>query len=1682
VTPLALMLTAVVVLSAALILIPAIQSVGFDRLARGYFIAYALAVCATLATAVSYFVGFDAQSNPRLPLAGQRRFAHLGYYADPGGQFVFVGKAGGREFEHEALGEDERVTLTPLWNDRAANEWRINYKASTRPLRVGGHCINVPEQWWLSPGDVLTVFDGAGGEARFFSVRWDASANWYGVENTYSYSQGVRRGGQLAYDVNPRGREVRDLPFSAQVLREGRRMSFMLAHPLTSFEEEQPKGGAWAEVFEGITWVREQQGDSRSRMGVLVSKSLFEERGIEVYKNGVRLDQPAGEGEQTFASDKTVFYGLGFDNTLNVRLQNHPEFDPARVEVFFVAPQTWPLPPPAQGAAGPGGGDIIITSGKEYIPIDSYYVNLGGPGQAFYAKARLSDALDSVTVNDGKAESVHGLNEVFRLGDLKRGALLALTPTEPSIKYAGWWVIGFLLLAALAFSMDALRGRAARWRLDLAWTLVWGLTLTILTVRFILAYRLSLLPPADATPNELANVFHRGLGVSFKALLIFPSGLIAMRFLARSDAFKDLLDRLSTLLSRLRAWLAVRLGSLLARAGVGPSGWLMRAAVPWSRRHGLFVLCALAPLLWIVLSRAFGQAEALFGGSLRLNLLTHVILVALIALTAERLADSSGVAYKLGAAVSVLLTLGLMIFWIGDRGFLIYGIAFGLYIAALLLWEKRRTYFRFIIPVLVVVILSVPPLLGYIWSQNLQGTYLGDTTNFRIASYTQTENAVLLARSDDADTNIDRFLSNIQQHWQMLLYAARGAREPSGFGRAPLTHKAMTYATSMADCVYSVYLLSEHGTAAGCLLVLVYIMLCLALMYGSWYLPSSSEHRALPLLAVGAFFVCNALYMASANISLLPFTGQNIPLLSLYSTTDLVQNWLLLALCVWLLTNGVSVSTSTILKGRPAVRELGKAFLALVLLWGAVFTYSLRAMAESPRYDKYTKGFDLRSDVLDEIKLNVDPQRNNKWALVGETMTPQPFAYVSEIEQRYAQQFNEREGIKKYSRDDGLYYIQRLSNSQRALRVNDRYFRMESPFAPRRELWRGLILSRDDQTESLVGVLGRPLQVTLSDEGQTQALSINKQGATPDTRSTLLEGCGRDLVQVELKRQGGRLLIGHKKGDWVVYVNGNTIQEDRELNPHDIVVVERGSACRYSMMYLGPQPAPLAYVKWQNGEDQRIVLEPTVASLVYAIGSAADRTVQNGQAVTDRLTLTLDMPLQHDLQQAVADYAGGDPHYRANDPFMTDSLAVSVLDAYSGEALALPSWPLVDPGAPKYAKANVTPARAANLITNRNLVNHAIGSTIKPLMFSTMASQLWPEDLAQLSVHNRPDRPGPGHVHTRVGGIPVDDWDCGSAQSPISAKQFIYNSLNFYEATIGTIGLLFDKADLFGRALEKRSGEGDVVYKGQEYSLDLKRAPVALSSAQTGSRPSTDMDKTLLFQGLPQLFDVQVTNRAVPVSNETCRHFIPSLCGSVEALQSNEYADNAMPQPVVFAPNSFQYFDINTLRFFIGADQCLWNNVTMAEAAARLVTGRRIAARLERGAGDLAAADELPAPLNDARWRYENLIDPLERTGQVGTARFIGITAPPNFKILYKTGTIDEGNKGRESENLLFVVGQWDAALNRFVPGKTLACFLYMKESKRDSRNDDMKKFAFARPIIKRLLEYLQEPTQAAAH
>jgi len=172
-------------------------------------------------------------------------------------------------------------------------------------------------------------------------------------------------------------------------------------------------------------------------------------------------------------------------------------------------------------------------------------------------------------------------------------------------------------------------------------------------------------------------------------------------------------------------------------------------------------------------------------------------------------------------------------------------------------------------------------------------------------------------------------------------------------------------------------------------------------------------------------------------------------------------------------------------------------------------------------------------------------------------------------------------------------------------------------------------------------------------------------------------------------------------------------------------------------------------------------------------------------------------------------------------------------------------------------------------------------------------------------------------------------------------------------------------------------------------------------------------------------------------------------------------------------PKDFQDIRNNLISFFIGGASCRWNNVQMVEALTRVVTGFKVTAKMEIQKDLREKLESLPKPLNgNSSWKNANLVDPLEAVGEVGTAEAFKNLVPPPYRIVFKTGTIEERYEQQESEMLFFVIGRWDPHGDGFVAGETLSCYLYMQNAK--EREGSFQKFNFARPIIQRTLDYLR--------
>jgi hypothetical protein len=1610
------------------------------RVTISFFKIYAIIVAAVLVFTVWYHIGFARQGSRLLSSAEQTRVSHLGFYVDPEGSFRFVGDESQQGFHHPALRPGESITLQSDWK---AKDWILRWEAGTAPLRVNGKCRNLPESWWFQPGDTLRVELSRQGRTELVEVHWEVAqgwTHWSDVQNSFFYSQGVLQGGRPDYSHG-----VRDRLLSRRALSEGRSLAVMARK--ASNLQDIVINEEWWDIFQRVFFVREIKGDKGSRLGVLVDPTLLNKPGLRFSKGSQPLASPVTWGEERIHAQDTIFYGLGYRDSLDLRLTGMSISDPVWGEVLEIRlgrKVSWPLPPNPREP-------FLLTSSSEHVPIDGYHLGLGGNSRPFYAKARINSSFDSINLVYGRGQRNWKLGETMRLGGVNEGFLLALERIEARLSYTGTWTVGIImvytLLFCLLFSRQESKGGA---RTDLAWTLLWGLTLTLLVVRLMLAYRVSLLPPENARPGEL-ETFHTALVVSFTALAAGPAVLLLARFFSLVD-WPPLLNR---------------------RSGI-------RAFLSWVslRRDLLLFLGGTAVLLWVAAAKVFGSNESFLG--LRINLSSHLMIVLMLAL-----GTGTFLGYKQVGKWAVVAAMGLVVavvFWTGDRGFLIYVVSLALTVLCFFLWdtEQRRSRIAwwFVPFALISALLLLPFFPSLPFAQKLIDPRLPETVRYRLASFADSQDSMLLTPRGETELSVDQLLGNSQQAWQMRLYASTGLSSPQGYGRMPLSDSGMTYATSLADCVFAVYFLSEHGAVAGFLLVLVYVILGLICLWAIGFLPKELQHRAIPLIAIAAFFICNALYMASANVGLTVFTGQNMPLLALYSKLDAIHGLILLTVVTLLLRIGIVGSIQQRnFHSWPIHRALA-VFTGMVTVWLFLLGHTMYRLGTDP---SFRRNFDFSDKFFEKIDshvaaINNQGVQNSPWELVGHRLRRKPYGEVTAAEEAFAEQLNERPN--KLDPNGGLFFLEWLHGGdgkrRLAVQVNRHFFKMRSPLA-RDHFWSGRIVARRAPEQPTISGLGQPFRVTMGESGAAHSLPLSESPPMQVNHAVIFTEAVQSTSNefLEIYRQGNDLVLVPKRGGWKVYVEGQEVHKSIKLEKFDLIGIAKGKDYQRDFMYLGFQPTVLAYVQWRNGSQRRFFPEGRNFPMAYALGKAMDRSRSLGSPTPETIALTIDMELQRALQAEVTRLASKPGEIYSNDPVATPLIAVTVLDPHTGEVLAMPSWPALDPNDPGFENLveSSSSRQQARLITNPNLRRHAIGSTFKPLLFAGLASQFWPEiQLDRLSVIQEPQA-----AQIKIAGLPIEPWENLDAAGHIDAEDYLIHSRNPYQVMIGFLGMLLDRGD--AKDALSASGVPNFSYMGKDLTLNLRNvneSPFTL--ADQLPRPRTDaMARTLLFQGLKDLYGVGVNGDPTAERLQECRGLLPSLGCSEKLLQSNEYLDNVVAEPVDFSPSDFQSIRKDIITFLLGAGECRWNNLRLSEAWSRVLTGAKVQVTLESklaaSSGPIPAAVwlPLPQPVGNNEWRRDHILRPLHRVGTEGTAARLSSLNQGPLVTFYKTGTIDEGTPGRESELLLFALST--APEQALEPGRALAGVVYLEDSKASKGN--MQKFDAGQCILSILAQRL---------
>jgi hypothetical protein len=1611
---------------------------------------------AIIALQLFWFLGLGEYGSPRIPTEKQRRIEHPGFYTGPSGLFTFAGEPRANQFPAPPLAERERISLRPhapapgsTPGNGSLPLWTVSYRCWRFPLRVDDVARNVNDDWWLAPAATIEVRAGD----DFFTMQYRVEDPLIGrTKQELAFRFGIwNRSARRFY-------EDEEVVLRTYPIRDGIAIGALLRNaPADQLGPGGQVAPSLLALADALTIVRERRDDLDSRLGLLVDDHDVEK--ARVTKGEAELTARVTElrVESTVPAGAVLSYGLGDSNRFAIRIPsaitNSGELGPV-VIAEFLAPRQWPLPPALEK-------QFLISSRQEDSPVDGYWLDVGSGERAFYAKATLRSDLSALQVNSGSVIKDYALNQQFLLGDRVHGAVASLANARQSIAYAGPLAIGILAIVALAFALALPRDDdSPGTRMNIAYVLVWELTVLILSTRLVLAYRGSLLPPADA---RVKGLFDAALDVSMAAFALIPLALVlpsAVRRLAGTSATKT----------------------------TGYPGWWI-----WIPPTLLSIYVCIAALA--------GQ-PSLF---MRVNHATVIGMLIFLAWTGRHWTTFRSVVARTAFLAFLTLPLVLNMFLLDDRGAYVYLIAF-----LLVMWLQtaaRRAHASGIIrtagAMAVVLALTLLPLIAtWVGRAALRQRQIGpgtETLYYRLIAQSSTETDVMGQEVGEVPVSRQLLLRNVHQNWQMRLYATTGAREPSGYGLAPLTNRGMSYPVMLTDALFSQLLLVEHGLAAAFGVVAAYVFFAIVCLHAALFLPDSARHRLFPLAAAAALVGLAALYMASGNIGIAVFTGLNMPLLGLYSWSDVILGGAIALLVAWLLTWGIRTSYTTPVTDRPLLKTMVRTAIAGMAVWLVALFFGLLDL-RGVEAQRNLQDYRLERDLVQKLRDHLNPpaDRNPCWKL--NTATSQydvaPGCIPSVLEQLAINELNQR--ADKHDPRGGFLYLDGST-----VAINDNYFTVTSPFR-KQDLWNGRILTSETSADVGFVLLGKPVRLSLGTSGAASSVFLNRPVAQRLGSSVLIAERASQLRLCEISRMSnGQTWISSKHvPGWRIFVDGVNIDDDgvpaeracgqphssgcRRLIDGDVVVLERRAEGkldqRYALLYVGNAPMPVLLTKWINGSRRHILPQPSLASIGYTLGYAIDRMPSATRPID--VTIGIDPAFHAGLQEIVERYARSDANYRKGDALRGRRIAVTAIDSATGETLALAVWPPVDARATDFERRLETmPSRDQyRMLQNANYANHAIGSTIKPLVFSTIATALAPRyRIEQMVVFNRADKldPPPAetvvHPHTQIAGLMMRDaWDCQSAEETIDARTFLVRSRNYYEAILGLIGL-FQRPEEWELAMRPAEGPADLEYAGVPLTFDAKRIPNYPMTAESPAFARTEtMKVSLLFRTMPQLFPVNVASGAGEGYPRRCNTFLPNLC--VDATKMPVSALRfSVPEPVLLQPQDFQEFGLTYVRgFLIGGALSRWNNVALAESIARVATGRRIDSRLEaHPIGPPALRPVLPGPVGVTAWRNQHLVTPLtdvvEDDVARGTASRLGDVVPNQHTVIAKTGTIDEGTSKRESELLTAVVGL--RVDGEFVHGRTVALAMYMEQSK--GRSEPMKKFDLAAPVLRHVAAYL---------
>lgn len=524
---------------------------------------------------------------------------------------------------------------------------------------------------------------------------------------------------------------------------------------------------------------------------------------------------------------------------------------------------------------------------------------------------------------------------------------------------------------------------------------------------------------------------------------------------------------------------------------------------------------------------------------------------------------------------------------------------------------------------------------------------------------------------------------------------------------------------------------------------------------------------------------------------------------------------------------------------------------------------------------------------------------------------------------------------------------------------------------------------------------------------------------------------------------GDQVVLEVKKPNPTVAVENFKIPEGHNvrLNEGDIILFEDYKGKRDYFIFREKEALSLiSCIHKVNGRKQRIFLVNSLPMAKY-FANGIQRLVSSIKSRKHEenfnITLTVERKLHETIQNELV-------NFKWKKGQMKDNYApacVTLMDIKTGDILALATYP--DSAAlnsyrikRQLRKDKRKDSYINRLGLNQNFLLHPIGSAGKPML----ASAIWTVHpfLSGYRITHHP----PGKELNSTLGVDFDPpFTIFGHKEAIDRKTFFKYSCNLYMVNLFHLALAADETGDLKFSDKKIPSHGSIGKQVIDKEVDLGMYLIP------GEDIMVNLPRSRVIESIGRLFNVEVEIRgANDIRENTATKYDTAILSPIkEKLFITDDVElrplySSCPEQINLRFNQVQRFRTHLISLDLGGAYAEWNNIKLAEAFARIVTRKKIKAKIildiaDRNIPDILIipddkSDDFTPEENQALdWVREGIQLPTTPGGTaeilVPEIKRLNEQLEPNnlrIKVFSKTGSPRKHDKGPNSAVYLFCI------------------------------------------------------------